>query len=424
MSQTIYRSAISSFLLATFVAFGVPSFFPSPAHADEAKPAAGTVRPEVGKSLQVAVELLKAKKYKEAMTKIHEAEAALMLPGKTPHEVYMVQRVKGQIAAGAGDPMVAAEAFEAAIASGAIPGADKVPLLGVLSGQYYAAKQYAKCGDAANRYFKEGGTDPSVRGIQIQALYLGGDLAQASRELQTEIAANEQAGKPPAEIYLQMLSDIANRTKDSNLFIATLEKLVAYYPKKDYWLSLVYSVSSKPGLSPRLQLDVLRVKLATDTMRAADEYIEAAQLAIQAGFPTEAKKFLDAGYASGMLGTGSEAARHKRLQDTTAKAIAEDTKSLGQDDAKAATAATGESLINMGLNYVFRGQADKGLPMMEQAIKIGGFKRPDDAKLHYGLALQLAGRKSKAVEALRGVRGTDGSAELARLWILIAQRNS
>ena len=38
-----------------------------------------------------------------------------------------------------------------------------------------------------------------------------------------------------------------------------------------------------------------------------------AQLALQAGYPVEAKKVLDQGYAAGMLGKGSEAARQKRL---------------------------------------------------------------------------------------------------------------
>lgn len=391
-------------------------------NAQDAKPAGNTVRPEVGKPLQAAVDLLRAKKFKDAMAKIHDAEAALMLAGKSPYEVYMVQRVKGQIAASGGEPLVAAEAFEAAIGSGAAPAADKITLLGALSGQYYSTKQYAKSGEAAHRYFKEGGTDPAIRTLQIQGTYLGGDLAQASRELQTEIAANEQAGKPVAEQHLQMLADVANRQKDSNTFNNAMEKLVSLYPKRDYWLNLVYSVSVKS--SARLQFDVLRVKLATDTMRAADEYVEATQLAIQAGFPVEAKKFLDAGYAAGMLGTGAEAARHKRLQDSTTRAIAEDGKTLGQDDAKAAAAATGDAQLNTGLNYVFRGQADKGLPMMAEALKKGGFKRPDDAKLHYGMALFLAGQKSKAVEAFRSVRGIDGTAELSRLWILLAQRGS
>jgi tetratricopeptide (TPR) repeat protein len=324
----------------------------------------------------------------------------------------------------AGEPAVAAAAFEAAVASSAIPAADKAPLLAAAAGQYYTANNYAKAGDACARYFQEGGSDPAMRTLQIQALYLGGDMAKAAHELQVEVKAAEAAGKVPAEQQLQMLADVANRQKDSAGFIGAMEKLVTHYPKKDYWASLMYSVSTRSGLSTQLALDVLRLKLATGTMRTVDEYVEAAQLAIQAGFPAEAKKFVDAGYDAKMMGTGAgpDIERHKRLRDTAAKGLAEDTKSLGLDDAKVAAAANGDPLMNTGLNYVLRGQADKGLPMMEQALKKGGFKRGEDAKLHLGFAQLLAGQKAKAIETLRTVKGTDGAAEIARLWVLYAQR--
>lgn len=403
---TLKRAAWLAFLVvATHVA------------AEEVK--APSMRPELAKPMQAAIDDLKAKKGKEALAHVREAEA---IPGKSPYEAYMVDRVKGQAATLAGEPAVAAAAFEAALTSSAIPASDKAPLLAAAAGQYYTAKNYAKATDAAARYFKEGGTDPAMRTLQTQALYLSGDLAKAARELQAEVRAAEEAGKPPSEQHLQMLADISNRQKDTAGFISAMEKLVAHYPKKDYWLSLVYSVSTKPGLSSQLALDVFRLKFATGTMRTTEEYVEAAQLAIQSGFPAEARKFLDAGYDAHLMGAGADAERHKRLRDTAAKALAEDTRTLGQDDAKAA-AAGGDILLNTGLNYVLRGQPEKGLPQMEQALKKGGFKRPEDAKLHLGVAQLMAGHKARAVETLKGVKGTDGTAEIARLWVLLAQRS-
>ncbi len=386
--------------------------------ADEVK--GPSMRPEVGKPVQAALEALKAKKGKDALARVREAES---VSGKTPYETYLVERVKGQAATLAGEPAVAAAAFEAALASSAIPSSDKAPLLAGAAGQYYAAKNYAKAAEACSRYFKEGGSDPAMRTLLTQSLYLAGDLAKAARELQADVKAAEEAGKPVQEQQLQMLAEISNRQKDNAGFISAMEKLVANYPKKEYWLSLVYSVSTRPGLSSQLALDVLRVKFATGTMRTTEEYVEAAQLAIQAGFPAEAKRFVDAGYDAQLMGSGADAERHKRLRDTSTKALAEDTKTLGQDDAKYATMATGDALLNTGLNYVLRGQAEKGLPLMEQAIRKGGFKRAEDAKLHLGVAQFMAGHKAKAVETLRGVKGTDGPAELARLWILLAQRS-
>ena len=72
----------------------------------------------------------------------------------------------------------------------------------------------------------------------------------------------------------------------------------------------------------------------------------------------------------------------------------------------------------IGLTYVYEGNAAKGLPLIEAGIKKGGLKRPEDAKLRYGEALLHAGRKDRAGQVLREVKGTDGTADVARLWIL------
>jgi hypothetical protein len=61
--------------------------------------------------------------------------------------------------------------------------------------------------------------------------------------------------------------------------------------------------------------------------------------------------------------------------------------------------------------------------MMQQGIAKGSLKRPEDAKLHLGIAQVMAG-DAKAQATLRSVGGTDGTADLARLWSLYARRKS
>ena len=78
--------------------------------------------------------------------------------------------------------------------------------------------------------------------------------------------------------------------------------------------------------------------------------------------------------------------------------------------------------MKIGANYVYEGNADKGIKMMEEGVKRGGLKRPEDAKLQLGEALIQAGQRGKAVNVLKDVKGTDGTADLARLWSLLAQR--
>src|SRR5262249_25269854 len=95
-----------------------------------------------------------------------------------------------------------------------------------------------------------------------------------------------------------------------------------------------------------------------------------------------------------------------------------------QNSKDAAAQKDGTGLVNTGWALVTAGQYDKGLAMMEQGLQRGGLKRPDDAKLHLAIAYLLAGQKAKAIEAFKTVQGNDGTADLARLWLIHAQRSS
>lgn len=377
----------------------------------------GSVRPEIGKPLQAAVELVKAKKNKDALAKLQEADS---VANKTPQESYLLERVRGQAAAGAGDAATAAKSFEAAAASSATPAADRAMLLAGAAGQYYVAKDYAKSADLIGRYFKEGGTDPALRMLLVQALYLGNDPARAGEELQAVFKEQEAAGKQPSEEQLQLYSSICLKRHDSVCYTSALEKLLLRFPKQDYWLTAIYELTKSHGFSSRHTLDVARLKLLTNTMRLSGEYFEAAQLSMQEGYPFEAKEIIDRGYSAGLLGRGEDADRHRRLRDMVAKAVAEDTKSLGADDAAAASSGNGQLLLNSGFNYVLRRQFDKGLAMMEQGVRKGGLKRPEDALLRFGIAQVMAGRSQAAAQTLASVHGKDGGAELAKLWAVAA----
>jgi len=412
-------------LLAT-IGFAVVAVLPQlsllpSARAQEQKAAGQTVRPEVGKPIQAAIELLKSKRGKEALAKVREAES---VADRTPYEIYVVEQVRAQAAAAAGEAGAAARAFEATAASSAASARERLQFLAAAAAQYFVAKEYAKAAEVAARCLKEGGTDKAIRTIYVQALYLSNDFARAAVETLADVRAEEAAGRTPTEVQLQLLTDSYQKQRDQTGYATALEKLLAYYPKRDYWLNAVYGVAGRAGISDRLALDLARLKLATGTMQTTNEYMEAAQLSLQAGYPVEARKFIDQGYAAGHLGTGPEAERHKRLRDLAAKSLGEDKKTLGQDDAQVAASKDGAALLNAGLNYVLHGSSEKGLEMMEQGMRRGGLKRPDDARLHLGYAYHVAGQNQKAIQVLKTVQGSDGPASLARLWIIHLGRGS
>ena len=377
------------------------------------------LRPEVGKPLQAAQDLIKAGKYKDALVKVRDADA---IGNKTPAEILTIERMRIAAASGAGDMETAAKAFEALAGSAKISGPDRARMAESIAGGFYRSKDYAKALIWAQRYFKEGGTSPAIRTLLIQSQYLSGDYAGAAKELSTEIQGNEKAGTPPAEDRLKLLLNAAVKTNDNNSYVYAVEKLVTYYPKKEYWVDLLSRMQRKPGFSDRLALDTFRLSLATGSLTSAADYMEMSQLALQAGHEAEAKAVVDKGFASGALGQGAEGERHKRLRDLVTKKLNEASAAAATAESDALAAKDGNALVNLGFKTAMAGQYAKGINLLQQGISKGGLKREQDAKLHLGVAQMLSGDATRGQATLRTVSGNDGTADLARLWALFSKR--
>jgi tetratricopeptide (TPR) repeat protein len=370
--------------------------------------AADTLRPDVAKPLNAAQDLYRAHKYKDALTKIDQAAA---VPGKTPYESTMVEQMRGAAAAAAGDTGVAAQAYETLLSSGKLSGADEQRTSAALAGIYFQQKNYAQAAKVAQRYLKSGGGDPDMRTLLVQSYYLSNDCASVVSLLKPGIDAQVHAGHAPDESQLQLLGTCAQRVKDDATYRSTLEKLVAYHPKQSYWDDLFSAIRNKPGYSSKLDIDTYRLRRATGSLSTADDYMEMTQLAIVAGTTAEGKQVIDQGFTSGVLGRDAQADREKRLQALAAKRAQ-----------APADPANPVAPVDMGFNQVFAGQAKQGLATMDAAIAKGGLDHPDQAQLHLGEAYYMAGDKARALQTFRAVKGTDGSADLARLWVLVASK--
>ncbi|CAE6821176.1 tetratricopeptide repeat protein [Paraburkholderia nemoris] len=370
--------------------------------------AADSLRPDVAKPLNAAQDLYRAHKYKDALTKIDQADA---VPGKTPYESYMIQEMRGAAAAAAGESGVAAQAYETLLGSGRLTGADEQRTTAALAGIYFQQKNYAQSAKVAQRYLKSGGSDPDMRTLLVQSYYLSNDCASVVSLLKPGIDAQVRAGHAPDESQLQLLGTCAQRVKDDATYRSTLEKLVAYHPKQSYWDDLFNAIRSKPGYSSALDIDTFRLRRATGSLSTADDYMEMTQLAIVAGTTAEGKQVIDQGFASGVLGHDAQADREKRLQALAAKRAQ-----------APADPANPVAPVDVAFNEVFAGQAKQGLTAMDAAIAKGGIDHPDQAQLHLGEAYYMAGDKARAVQTFRAVKGTDGSADLARLWVLVASK--
>ena len=390
-----------------------------------AEDATDTVRPEVGKPIQAAQALMKQGKFKDALAKLREVDG---MANRTAYENYVLDYTRLSAASSAGDLPQAVKSFDALIASARLTAATQQQFSLALAGQYYRAGEYANAATWAARHGELGGVDPAARQLRYQSLYQAGDYAAAARELSAQVRSDEQAGRKPSEEALQLLANANMKREDKPAYAAAIEKLLAYYPNRDYWLLALQAVSARQGFPERLALDLVRLRMATDTVTAnarepaaiGAAWFDAIQRALQSGFAGEAKAMTDQAFAAGALGKGAEAAREERLRALVEKSFEEDRKTLGEGDAEAAVTRSGEALVNQGLNYVGHGDYDKGVALVEQGLAKGGLKHPEEARLRLGYALFKAGRRPDAVKAWRSVAGTEAAADLARLWLLKA----
>lgn len=379
----------------------------SPAYAAEA------VRAEIATPLQQAQALMKQGKNKDALAKLRDTDK---VSNKTANESYLIERVRAAAASAAGEYDTAARAFEALLASGKLSASERSQFAEGLVGIYMRGGDLNKANETIQRLLKEK-DDPKLRGYLMQNYYKMGNTAA----LEAELRNAEKSGRL-TEDQLGMLANIYLKKGDKVGYVNTIEKMAANYPKAQYWTDLLNRVQAKPDFSSRLAVDVFRLKLANNLLKKPSEYMEMGQLVLQAKAPAEAVKLIDKGYKAGVLGVGPEAGRHQRLKDLAQKNLDDLNKNAAAEEAVLVKANDNDGLVTLGFSLVQAGQADKGLKMMEAAIKAGGLKYPNEAQLRLGEAYAVAGKKQQAISTLKSINGKDGTADLARYWIMAINR--
>ena len=203
------------------------------------------VRPEVGKPLQQAGDLLKAGKAKEALAKVREADAA---SGKTPAEQLMIDRMKGAAAQRAGDNATAIQAFESLFDSGKLSGAEQAQMAEQLAFAYSQQKDWPQA--PTEWVSKAQAAGSNERAVEATASL----CASAERRLRADRQGRagrgrrRRTGRPQARRRRPAAPGRRPAAHGQHRrYVATLDKLLAYYPKKEYWSTCSASCRARPA---------------------------------------------------------------------------------------------------------------------------------------------------------------------------------
>jgi hypothetical protein len=356
----------------------------APAYAD-------ALRPAIAAPLQAAERYLSEGEYGMAEKKLAQAEA---VPGKSADESFTIGQVRAAIDSGRHDYAAAASDYAALIGSGEL-GPDQVSLMAEAeASDDYQAGDYGGAIRTIKAYLPG---DPRFTPILLQSYLKTNDCAAL------DAYVSRQAR--PAEANLQMAAYCDATIKNDAAYQAMIEKLVRYYPSPAYWTQLLGLAQSNPAFSDQLALDFFRLKLAAGVAGTEPEYMDMAQTALQGGLPNEAAKIMAQGFATGVLGSGPDAARQARL------------KALVQQRQTAAAPVDDDAASKFlaGFNQVDGGNS-AGLGPMADAIRSGDLAQPGQAELELGIAYDEAGQTANAKAMFAAVQGGGGAADLARLW--------
>jgi hypothetical protein len=272
---------------------------------------ADTVRAAVGKPVQQAQALIAAQKYQAALDKLHATAA---IGGLTPYEKLVINELRGEAAGDAGDYTQAAAAYEAALATGAAPAAQRPALNGAIAGLYDRAGDTPNAVVWLNRYIAAGGEDPSTRALLPQLYFQAGDYKNAAQSETAEIAHDRATGQTPLDAQWQLLAAAAQKSGDAQTYQAALDYLLSYDPSPAYWATAIDNLVAQPGFPDGLWLDLYRLRRATGTLTAPGDYEDYAERAILAGQPTEARAVIAEGFARHILNDQTDAGHAQRLQ--------------------------------------------------------------------------------------------------------------
>lgn len=367
-------------------------------------------REAVGKPVLAAQLLLKQKHPRDALAKLREADA---VKDKTPYETYVIAETRAAAEIDAADYAGALVSLEAVLATGVLAPPETLKRTQTLAQLAFQLERYGAVVDYATRYYAQGGGERTPRLLMAQAHDRQGDFAAAAETMRAQLQRDARAGVKPAEDLLLMLASSEYKAQHDAGYRDALTRLVTAHPKKEYWADLLSALARAPGFAR--PLDLARLRLATDAFDTQEQYTEAAEVALTAGFPADAQAFLDHGFRAGVLGVGPQAARHQRLADMAARQAAEEAQALPRRAHEADSAVAWQRL---GETYASHGMDAPAIAALEKSLQNGGLSNPDDATLRLGMVCLRAGQTARATTLLASVRGADGAAELARLWLI------
>ena len=373
----------------------------------------------VAVALKAAQEAMQKKQWDTALTEIKKAAA---VEKKTPFEAYQIDEFTGFVLIQQKKFGEAAPVFKRMLNSGLMPPDQVDERTKTVAQLYFQVKDYNKASQWSKKWLDKHPNTEDMSILLGQSQYLLNDFKGAATTMMNVVNNAEKAGRKPDENWIQivMSSYFKMQPQDKDGIGSALKKMVRYYPKAEYWENLV-DIYRRKESGDRIALGYYRLMNDVGILKDKGDFVEMAQLAIDAGVPGEAQASMQKGMDSGVLKVAdkTEQGRYDRLMASATKQSDLDRKTLAQQQAEADKAGTGQVLVGLGQAYLSYGETDKAIAALEKGIAKGGVTDADEAQISLGMAYLKKGQKDQAREAFKKAGGK--FKDLGELWVIRTQ---
>lgn len=276
--------------------------------------------------------------------------------------------------------------------------------LALAQNDYAAARTALEAAQAA------GYADDNIEGLIAESYFQDGNAAQGLAYLKGAIEQRTAAGQPVENQWLLRGLKVAYDANDPAAATEWSTLLVKSSPSEENWTNAIQVVNAVNQFDTQAELDLLRLMLATNTLKERRDfvtYIEAADPRIMAN---EVARVLAAGTQAGIFTASDEYYIDvKRVVDQRAPEDQAEAPSLAQEASSSASGNAAQSAGDVFYSLADYAQAEA---MYKMAVDKGADRERNLTRL--GIAQAQQGKHADARATFEQVSGA--RAPVAQLW--------
>ncbi len=307
----------------------------------------------------------------------------------------------------------ALQAYQNVVKQPDIPLAMEVNTKFTIAQLYFVQEQWQKGINALLEWFKiTENPNANAYVLLAQGYYQTKDYNKALTNVEKAIDMYVAKDKIPKEQWYNLARFIYFDKNDVKNTVATLETLLKYYPKKQYWVQLSHMYGEQKKETD--QLSAMETAYVQGMLDKGTEQVTMAYLFLNGDVPYKAAKVMDKGLKDGSIEGKS---RNWEIAGSAWRQAQEVDKSIPAMEQAAAKSDTGELYARLGNIYLDGDQYKKAITAINKGLSRGGVKRPDNARLILGMAYFNTQQYEKAREAFKAAGRDERSEKYATQWI-------